>query len=84
MYLKYLRKCFALHDEQITIKTKKQKLEEYEQFKISNIEPVDNFSDDVMGKTAEEMYKEDMEKKRSQVEDEINCMTGSTLFNFDV
>lgn len=54
-----------------TFKTRKQQLEEHEAFNVTDIEPIESFSDDIMGKTAEDMYKEDMEKKQGQLLDEM-------------
>jgi hypothetical protein len=52
-------------------KSKKQKEDEIEDFKVSNVEPIEDFSDEVMGKTAEEMYEEDLKKSKVQLENEI-------------
>ncbi|XP_063909733.1 TELO2-interacting protein 1 homolog isoform X2 [Zophobas morio] len=72
MFVCGLHKWLRIETVDAPFKTKKQKQEEFEDFRVSNIEPIEDFSDGVMGKSAEEMYKEDMEKSRSQIEQECN------------
>lgn len=54
------------------IKSKLQKQQELEDFKISGISEINSFSDDIMGKTAEEMYKEDLAKSKEELEESQN------------
>ncbi|XP_028154357.2 TELO2-interacting protein 1 homolog [Diabrotica virgifera virgifera] len=50
------------------IKPKAEKIKEVEDFKVTGADKVeDNFSDEIMGKTAEEMYEEDRLKKEEQL-----------------
>lgn len=79
MFMLTLRRWFEVDDVTEPIKSKKQKELEYEDFKVSGINyKEDDFSDDIMeGKTAEEMYWEDVErKKQEEEEDEENSDTG--------
>ncbi|GJQ69256.1 hypothetical protein Trydic_g6398 [Trypoxylus dichotomus] len=49
------------------IKSKAEKEQELKHFEVSNLEEeYTNFGDDIMGKTAEEMYEEDMKKKEEE------------------
>lgn len=59
-----------IREDPIISKAKKAKMEE--EFKVTSVndEIDDNFSDDIMGKTAEEMYEEDMKKKLEDLEKE--------------
>ncbi|XP_060524749.1 TELO2-interacting protein 1 homolog isoform X2 [Cylas formicarius] len=76
-YLKVLRMCvismrrwFPIEEEHLPIKSRSQKQDEYEEYHVSGIRESENFSDDIMeGKTAEEMYKEDVERKANENEE---------------
>ncbi|KAF7277814.1 hypothetical protein GWI33_009231 [Rhynchophorus ferrugineus] len=73
LFIISLRRWFNIGTADVPIKSKKQKELEYEHFKVSNIDAIENFSDDIMeGKTAEELYKEDMEKKKLEEKEENN------------
>ncbi|KAI4457547.1 tel2 interacting protein 1 tti1 family member [Holotrichia oblita] len=53
------------------IRSKADKEKEYQHFELSNLEDeCNNFSDDIMKKTPEEMYQEDMEKKQQELEED--------------
>lgn len=68
-----LRKWFSVEVKVEPFKSKADKMREIEDFEVTgvDIEGKDNFSDDIMGKSAEEMYKEDMEKTPEEIEKEI-------------
>lgn len=67
IFIKCLHRWFDIKTVEEPIKSKLQKRREYEEFKISGMSEANNFSDDIMGKTAEEMYKEDMAKKQEEL-----------------
>lgn len=53
------------------IKSKADKEKEQQHFELSNLEDeCNNFSDDIMKKTPEEMYQKAMEKKREELEED--------------
>ncbi|CAG9769438.1 unnamed protein product [Ceutorhynchus assimilis] len=64
MFIMSLRRWFIVDDySEKTIKSRKEKELEQEHYKVSGFDESNDFSDDIMGgKSAEEMYKEDMEK----------------------
>lgn len=68
-----LRKWFKVEAKVESFKSKAEKLRETEDFQVTGLDMAekDNFSDDIMGKSPEEMYKEDMEKKQEEIEQEI-------------
>lgn len=72
IFIKCLHRWFQLTIIEVPIKSKLQKQREYEEFKISGIENINSFSDDIMGKTAEEMYHEDMAKSKKELEESEN------------
>lgn len=53
------------------IQSKKDKLKEMEEFTVGGINENSNFSDEIMGKTAEEMYEEDSKKSKTELEAEM-------------
>ncbi|CAH0559229.1 unnamed protein product [Brassicogethes aeneus] len=64
---------FDVQPKILPIKSKKQKEREEQDFYVSGITKED-FSDEIMNKSAEEMYREDMEKKKienEELEDEV-------------
>lgn len=71
MFVVGVQRWYNIEPAGWVFKTKKQKEDEIEDFKVSNVEPIEDFSDEVMGKTAEEMYEEDLKKSKVQLESEI-------------
>lgn len=71
IFIKCLMRWFNIEIKAISLKSKKQKEDEMEHFKVSGIDPNQDFSDDIMGKTAEEMYEEDMAKSKEELMKEI-------------
>lgn len=71
IFVKCIHRWFNILIKLESTKPKLQKEQEMEEFKISNINYSDNFSDSVLNKTAEEMYKEDMNKSKDELENEI-------------
>ncbi|XP_008201481.1 TELO2-interacting protein 1 homolog [Tribolium castaneum] len=73
LFIMGLHRWLGIEMPEEAFKTKKQKQDEFEHFQVSNLEPpIEDFSDEIMNKTAEEMYKEDLEKSKKELEDEIN------------
>lgn len=70
IFIKCLWRWFNISVKIYPIKSKLQKEKEFEEFKISNMNYSNDFSDDIMGKTAEEMYKEDLARGQNALEDE--------------
>ncbi|XP_057672878.1 TELO2-interacting protein 1 homolog isoform X1 [Diorhabda carinulata] len=73
VFVKSLRRWLNIQvrEDPIISKAEKNKIEE--EFKVTGVNEEildDNFSDDIMGKTAEEMYEEDMKKKLEDLEKE--------------
>ncbi|RZB40886.1 TELO2-interacting protein 1 -like, partial [Asbolus verrucosus] len=71
MFIQCLHRWLSIKADEEPFKTKQQKQQEIEDFKVSNIDEdlgEEDFSDDIMGKTAEEMYEEDL--KKSKMEDD--------------
>lgn len=64
-----MHKWFDIKVIEGPVKSKLQKQKEFEEFKISGISEVNDFSDDIMGQTAEEMYKEDMKRDEQELEE---------------
>lgn len=58
------------------IKSKEQKQHEMETFKVSGIENPKSASDDTVAKSAEELFKEDMQKSQQELEKEIEESEG--------
>jgi hypothetical protein len=71
MFVVGVQRWYNIEPAGRVFKSKKQKEDEIEDFKVSNVEPIEDFSDEVMGKTAEEMYEEDLKKSKVQLENEI-------------
>ncbi|XP_018569428.1 TELO2-interacting protein 1 homolog [Anoplophora glabripennis] len=73
IFINCLRKWFNIKERIEPFKSKAQKLREIEDFQVTGVDMKEtvNFSDDIMGKSAEEMYKEDMEKKQDEIEKEM-------------
>lgn len=67
IFIKCLLRWFHIEPLQQPIKSKLQKQNDFEDFKISGTEDINDFSDSIMGKTAEEMYKEDMAKREEEL-----------------
>lgn len=89
IFIKCLHRWFNIEIIEVPIKSKLQKQKEFEEFKISGIENINKFSDDIMGKTAEEMYKEDLEKNKeelqeNQVDDEYKKPVAPSHVNMTV
>lgn len=76
IFIKCLWRWFNIEVKFIPIKSKLQKQKDFEEFKVSNIDYSNDFSDNIMGKTAEEMFKEDMESNKEEFDDydEVNGM----------
>lgn len=74
IFLKSLIRWFGITVPERVFKTKQEKLDDQmKNFKIGGLDDEfqeDGFSDNIMGKTAEEMYKEDMEKKAAELKEE--------------
>ncbi|KAJ8942241.1 hypothetical protein NQ318_003088 [Aromia moschata] len=72
IFIHCLRKWYSIEVKVEPFKSKADKLDEVEQFEVTGLkmEEEPDFSDIIMGKTAEEMYKEDMEKQQSELEKE--------------
>lgn len=69
MFVISLRKWYKIELQPEQIKSRKQKETEQEHFKVTGLDYTNDFSDDIMGdKTAEEMYLEDLEEKKSDVD----------------
>lgn len=70
-FIKSLLRWLNIKIDLQPIKSKAEKEKELHNFEVSNLETESNdFSDEVLGKTAEEMYEEDMKKKREESEEE--------------
>lgn len=67
IFIKCLHRWFCIKITEEPIKSKLEKQKEFEEFKISGIKDINNFSDDIMDKTAEEMYREDMAKSKEEL-----------------
>lgn len=68
IFIKCLLRWFQIQPKTEPIKSKLQKQKEFEEFKISGIkDDANDFSDEIMGKTAEEMYREDLAKTREEL-----------------
>ncbi|KAG5887572.1 hypothetical protein JTB14_009980 [Gonioctena quinquepunctata] len=69
IFVECLSKWLNIEAEEKPIIPKAQKLKEMEEFQVTGLsEDIENdFSDEIMGKTAEEMYEEDMEKKKEEL-----------------
>lgn len=68
IFIKSLHRWFEIKVEIEPVKSKLQKEKEFEDFKISNkFEDNNDFSDSIMGKTAEEMYQEDLKKTKEEL-----------------
>lgn len=68
IFIKCLIRWFQIQPKEEPIKSKLQKQKEFEEFKISGIkDEINDFSDDIMGKSAEEMYKEDLAKSKEEL-----------------
>ncbi|CAG9826267.1 unnamed protein product [Diabrotica balteata] len=64
--IQVIKKWWPVEIIEEDIKPKAEKMKEIEDFKVTGADKVeDNFSDEIMGKTAEEMYEEDRLKKTS-------------------
>ncbi|KAL3279351.1 hypothetical protein HHI36_016856 [Cryptolaemus montrouzieri] len=74
VFLKSVMRWFNVHEPSPVLKTKAQKKsEELQNFKVTgldDIEEIKNFSDEIMDKSAEELYQEDMKLKKEQTEKE--------------
>lgn len=79
IFIKCLHRWFDIKIEIEPVKSKLQKQKEFEDFKVSGIkQDIMDFSDEIMGKSAEEMYQEDMNKTKEQLESEMD--TGKNYF----
>ncbi|XP_050294398.1 TELO2-interacting protein 1 homolog [Anthonomus grandis grandis] len=65
MFIQSLKRWFQIEVVHTSLKSRQEKEQEHEHFQVSGINYDNNFSDDIMeGRTAEELYKEDMEKQQ--------------------
>lgn len=71
IFLECLERWLDLKPVIPPIKSKKEKLKETEEFRITNINEINDFSDEIMEKTAEEMYEEDLKKSKTELETEM-------------
>lgn len=73
MFILSLRSWFQIEVTIEKVKSRKEKELEQEPFKVTGIDYSDDFSDDILeGKTAEELYREDMEKKENDEDCDID------------
>lgn len=85
IFLRSLLRWFEVEVPARVFLTKEElREEELRNFKVGgledNPEKMNDFSDEVMGKSAEEMYREDMENKEEGLEDEYLEPKGEFLF----
>ncbi|KAJ8959272.1 hypothetical protein NQ314_006300 [Rhamnusium bicolor] len=73
IFIQCLTLWFKIEIKIEPLKSKAEKLQEIEHFQVSGVsaEVENTFSDDIMEKSAEEMYQEDMAKKQKELEKEI-------------
>ncbi|CAG9825114.1 unnamed protein product [Phaedon cochleariae] len=77
IFIKCLRKWLEIEIEEKPIIPKAQKDREIEDFKVTGSkESCDDFSDEIMGQTAEEMFQEDMIKKQEELDNQIEESEG--------
>lgn len=72
IFIKCLHRWFDIKIDVEPVKSKLQKQKEFEDFKVSGINHDVDYSDDIMGKDAEELYKEDLNKTKDELESEID------------
>lgn len=70
IFIKCLHRWFDIKIKIEPVKSKLQKQKEFEEFKISGIKDDMDYSDEIMGKSAEEMYREDLLNKTKT---ELEC-----------
>nr|XP_023014503.1 TELO2-interacting protein 1 homolog [Leptinotarsa decemlineata]XP_023014504.1 TELO2-interacting protein 1 homolog [Leptinotarsa decemlineata]XP_023014505.1 TELO2-interacting protein 1 homolog [Leptinotarsa decemlineata]XP_023014506.1 TELO2-interacting protein 1 homolog [Leptinotarsa decemlineata] len=73
VFVQCLTEWLQIEVKEEPIKSKAEKLKEVEDFTVSGVNKnvENNFSDAIMEKTAEEMFKEDMVKKKEELENEV-------------
>ncbi|XP_017773157.1 PREDICTED: TELO2-interacting protein 1 homolog [Nicrophorus vespilloides] len=68
VFVKRIRIWFCVEAQPNAIKSRLEKEQEHDHFKVSNVESQSDFSDDIMGKTADELFMEDMKKKQEELD----------------
>lgn len=70
----------------VPIKSRAIQIEEIEPFKVTGVKAEENldFSDDIMGKSAEELFKEDMEKKKDDLKKEYEEPEGTYILSYSL
>lgn len=73
IFINCLTKWLNILPLEVPVKSRLDKQREIREFQLSGIEEFRNFSDDTVmnGKTAEEMYVEDMSKEKKDIEEEL-------------